>query len=289
MLKYENRETRESTMLAIGESIMKRLISTMLKTVIFFIGWAILISFTPDIQTNNQALLRLWWEITPLAVVVLFTVIFVSVIEMGKIRIPIASRIFKNSLIGVGISVLWLGSVVGVLLLTKTMDIKGHNNIDYIWIWMLASLLNVAMQELLVRGYLYQLWKHKYNVITATILTTILFTAMHGGAFEAGIIPVLNVVSMSIFVTLLLEYTGTILAPIIAHFIWNTIGAIIFGGVSLPSDYPTLLKSTFQGNPLLSGGIYKLEGSIIVLVVNLLLITYLFILNKRMSSSKLYE
>ncbi|GIN93226.1 hypothetical protein J22TS1_42770 [Siminovitchia terrae] len=96
----------------------------------------------------------------------------------------------------------------------------------------------------------------------------------------------LNVVSMSIVVTLLLEFTGTIVAPIIAHFIWYTIGEIILGGVSLASDYPTLLKSTFQGNPLISGGIYKIEGSIIVLLVNLILITYLFIMNKRMSSSK---
>ncbi len=91
---------------------------------------------------------------------------------------------------------------------------------------------------------------------------------------------------MSIVVTLLLEFTGTIVAPIIAHFIWNTIGAIILGGVSLASDYPNLLNSTIQGNPLISGGINKIEGSIIVLLVNLILITYLFILNKRMSSSK---
>ncbi|MFS0646866.1 CPBP family intramembrane glutamic endopeptidase [Siminovitchia sp. 179-K 8D1 HS] len=179
--------------------------------------------------------------------------------------------------------------MAAVLLLTKTMNIEGQNNIDYIWVWILASRLNVAMQELLVRGYLYQLWKHKYNVIAATILTTILFTAMHGGAFEAGIIPVLNVISMSIFVTLLLEYTDTIVAPIVVHFIWNTIGAIILGGVSVANDYPNLLNSTFQGNPLVSGGSYKIEGSIIVFVVNVILIAYLFILNKRMSGSKLYE
>lgn len=165
------------------------------------------------------------------------------------------------------------------------MNITGFNNIEYVWIWILASLMNVTMQELLVRGYLYQLWKNRVNAIAATILTTMLFTVMHGGAFEAGIIPVLNVISMSIFVTLLLEYTGTIIAPIMAHFIWNTIGAIILDGVSLANDFPSLLKSTFQGHPLISGGVYKMEGSIIVFVVNLILIIYLYILNKRMKSS----
>ncbi|WP_440896659.1 CPBP family intramembrane glutamic endopeptidase [Amphibacillus sp. Q70] len=267
---------------------MKKFISTLLKTVAFFIGWAVLISFTPDIPTNNQALLRLWWEFSPLALIILFSIIFVLVIEKGNIRIPLVSNLIKNSLIGVAIGILWLGSVVIVLVITKAMSIQGQNNIDYIWIWILASLLNVAMQELLMRGYLYQLWKHKYNVIVATLLTTGLFTAMHGGAFEAGIIPVLNVVSMSIFITLLLEYTGTIIAPIMAHFIWNTIGAIILGGVSLADDYPKLFNSTFQGNSLISGGTYKIEGSVIVLVANLILIIILFILNKRRSRSKLY-
>ncbi|MBO0995612.1 CPBP family intramembrane glutamic endopeptidase [Bacillus sp. SD088] len=266
---------------------MKKLISTVLKVVIFFMGWAILISFTPEIKTNNQAYLRLWWEFTPLAVVILLSVVFVLVIEKGKIKIPVASSFFKNSLTGVAMGTLWLGSVVAVLFLTKTMDIQGQNNIASIWIWILASLLNVAMQELLVRGYLYQLMKQKYNMIAATVLTTILFTAMHGGAFEAGIIPVLNVVSMSIFITLLLEYTGTIIAPIIAHFIWNTIGAIILGGVSLASDYPSLLKTTFQGNPLISGGDYGIEGSGIVLAVNVILGIYLFVMNKRISNSKI--
>lgn len=267
--------------------IMRKLIITVLKTVIFIMGWAILISFTPDLQTKNNALLRLWWEFTPLAVVVLLSVIFILVIERGKVKIPVGYGFLKNTLIGIVLGAFWLGSVIAVLLFTKTMNIHRQNNIDYIWVWILASLLNVAMQELLVRGYLYQLWKQKYNVIVATVLSTILFTAMHGGAFEAGIIPVLNVVSMSVFVTLLLEYTGTIIAPVIAHFIWNTVGAIIFGSVSLADDYPNLLESTFQGNSLISGGIYKIEGSIIVLAVNLILITYVFVLKKRNSIPKL--
>ncbi|SDC89902.1 hypothetical protein SAMN05421663_10521 [Terribacillus halophilus] len=262
---------------------MQKLLTTILKTIIFFIGWAILISFTPDIGTNNPAFLRLWWEFSPFAVVVLFSIFFVFIIEKGKIKIPIITSFFKNSLIGVVTGALWLGSVAAVLILTKTMNIQGHNQIDFIWIWILASLLNAAMQELLMRGYLYQLWKQKYNVAAATVLTTILFTAMHGGAFEAGMIPVLNVVSMSVFATILLEYTGTMIAPIIAHFIWNAIGAIIMGSVSLASDYPNLLNSSFQGIQMLSGGQYKMEGSIIVLVVNLILITCLLVVNKNKS------
>lgn len=216
--------------------------------------------------------------------IVLFTFTFIFVIEKNKITIEIIQNLSKNLLVGSGIGFLWLGSVVAILLLTKTMTIQNHNNISYLWIWIVASLLNVIMQELLTRGYLYQLWKQKYNMFIATFATTVLFVFMHGGAFEAGIIAVLNVITMSIFVTLLLEYTGTIIAPIIAHFIWNTVGAIILGGVSLASDYPNLINLNFQGNPLLTGGIYRIEGSIVVLVINFILIVVLVELNKRQKS-----
>jgi uncharacterized protein len=57
------------------------------------------------------------------------------------------------------------------------------------------------MQEVLVRGYLYQMIKNNYNIVVAVLISTGLFTFAHGGAFEAGILPVLNVITMSLFVT----------------------------------------------------------------------------------------
>lgn len=258
---------------------MKKAILTVIKTLIFFIGWGVMIGFIPDIPTKNHVFLRLWWEFVPFILVIIFTVFFVCVIERGKIKVPLVSNLIQNTFVGLMTGILWLGIVVAILMAIGVMKIEGQNKIEFIYIWIIASLLNVAMQELLLRGYLYQLIKYKYNSIISAIITTILFTAIHGGAFEAGIIPVLNVVTMSIFVTLLLEYTGTLLAPIIVHFVWNTVGAIILGGVSLADDYPHLLNSVFQSNSLLSGGAYKIEGSIIVLIVNVMLIVGFTLLN----------
>ncbi|MBD5510727.1 MAG: CPBP family intramembrane metalloprotease [Lachnospiraceae bacterium] len=62
------------------------------------------------------------------------------------------------------------------------------------------------MQELPVRGYLYQILSQKHNVVAAVIATTALFTALHGGAFQAGAIPALNVLIMSLLMTVVLEY-----------------------------------------------------------------------------------
>lgn len=132
-----------------------------------------------------------------------------------------------------------------------------------------------------MRGYLYQVIKQEHNIIAAAIVSTALFTFMHGGAFEAGIIPVLNVVTMSLFMTVVLEYTHSLLAPILMHFLWNGAGAVILGGVSLAEDYPHLFNAIFSGSALLSGGIYKIEGSIIVLFVNIALTGIFIFLIKR--------
>lgn len=66
------------------------------------------------------------------------------------------------------------------------------------------------------------------------------------------------------------------------HFLWNCIGGILLGGVSLAEDYPQLCQTEFTGRVLLSGGAPKMEGSIVVLLLNLLLIAgFAALLKKR--------
>lgn len=260
--------------------LMKEIAKTTLKGVLFFLGWAILCAFLPLLDTDNSAIWRLWAEITPLLAIIAFTFIF-WVIEKKQVRL----NLFRNPVLGfrVGIigGIFWLGCIVIILLLLGVIKFDGSNHVSMLPIWILAAALNVVMQELLVRGYLYQLIKQKHNMVAATIITTGLFTALHGGAFEAGVIPVLNVVTMSLLMTSVLEYTGSTIAPIVMHGIWNVIGAIVLGGVSLADDYPHLLNVIFAGNNILSGGSCKIEGSIVVLAINILMICFIYIVQNR--------
>ncbi len=92
---------------------------------------------------------------------------------------------------------------------------------------------------------------------------------------------------MSLFVTAVLEYTESLIAPIVIHFLWNGVGAIILGGVSLAEDYPHMFNMVISGNSLLSGGNCKIEGSIVVLFVNLILM-FGFVVAKR-KGIKIYK
>ena len=114
--------------------------------------------------------------------------------------------------------------------------------------------------------------RHVYNSTVAVIITTGLFVALHGGAFGVGVVAVLNVLIMSIFVSLLLLWTEGLWASIVAHYIWNMVAGILINGIVLASDYPSILQVSFHGASWLTGSTAKIEGSIITLGVNLILI-----------------
>lgn len=250
---------------------LKRIVITFVECICFFLGWAILSAVLPLSNSDNPALWRLWAEITPLLSIIAFTFIF-WIIEKKIIKLHLFNNPVKGVLLGTITGILWLGLPIIVMKLMKVIEFNGKNDIPLFFVCILAAFLNVIMQELLVRGWLYQVLKQKYNIAISTIVTTALFTLLHGGAFEAGLVPVVNVLTMSLLMTVILEYSGSLIAPTIMHFMWNGIGALVLGGVSLADDYPHLLNMIFSGSKLLSGGECKIEGSIVVLVVNVMLL-----------------
>jgi uncharacterized protein len=263
---------------------LKRIAISTAKFICFFMGWAVLAGVIPVPDTREPAIWRLWAEIIPLLAIVLFTLIF-WLAEKKSVALHLVEKPMMGILIGIVTGLLWLAIPTLLMYITKSIHFGDMNEVKLFPIWMLAAFLNVIMQELLVRGYLYQMLKQKHNIVVAIIFTTALFTACHGGAFEAGIIPVVNVITMSLLMTTVLEYSGSLIAPIIMHFLWNGIGALVLGGVSLADDYPSLLTASSSGNEILSGGACKIEGSIFVLIVNIVLIVLFVILNSRKKSN----
>lgn len=271
---------------------MKKTFINFGKVIIFFLCWSIAIITLltvweyPQFVSNKDYLLRLYWETAPLIVTILMTIIFTKIVERkNTIKIPIFKNSIGTIIFGIVVGVLWIGMV---LLVALGMDILHIEKITYppnLFIWILAIFLNTIMQELLVRGYMFSLLTREYNLPVAIIITTIIFTFMHGVAFHAGILALINIVTASILLSLALVYKKGLCAPILIHFFWNSIGRLC-GIVSLPNDYPIILKTTISGSNLISGGKSGIEGSIIVLTVNCVLIIGLLIYG-RFQSRKL--
>ena len=261
---------------------MKKACIIILKIGLFFVGWAVL-SGVVDIPNDNPAVWRLFAELIPLAILGILTAVFL-LLERGTLKIPLTENLAKGTAVGTLTGFIWIGVSVAILFATEQLRITGRNEVPYLFLWIISAFLNVVMQELLVRGYIYQLLKTNYNLPLAIIVTTALFTLMHGGTFEAGIIPVVNVMTMCLFTTAIYESEKTLASPIMAHAVWNIMGAIIIGGVSLAEDYPSLHTLAASDNIILSGGTYKIEGSVVVLCINIVLMLTFFIRYKRKSS-----
>ena len=259
---------------------MKIFIKTALKILIFFISWIVLAILIPI----PEGISDVWWrfiaELVPFLAIVILTYVFNS-FEKDSLSILNFGKPIKQTLAGILLGLIWF--FIPFLLLNSLgyFEITGKSQIHMLGIWVVSAFINSIMQELLVRGYLYQLVKREYNVWAASIVSTLLFTLMHGGAFEAGPIAVINVITMSLLMTIILEYSNSLVIPIIMHFIWNSLGGIIFGTVSLANDYPHLYNIDISGNPIISGGSFKMEGSIFVFIINIIMIGIAYYLYNR--------
>jgi membrane protease YdiL (CAAX protease family) len=259
---------------------LKKFFIMILKILVFFFGWAIL-GGVINISSENHAIWRFWAEFVPFALIALLSALF-WFIEKRRFSIVGWNKLLKNIVIGFLVGIIWIAVPILILYKTGIISFSSRNDVNMLFLlWGVSCFLNVIMQELLVRGYIYQLIKHNYNLPAAVVVTTAIFTALHGGAFEEGIVPVLCVVSMSLVMSLVIEHTGSLIVPIILHFIWNFVGAIIFNVVELADDYPHIFNATFIGNKILNGGNCLIEGSIVVLVVNLILIGIFGVLMKK--------
>ena len=108
---------------------MKKLIEVSLKSIIFFVGWAICASVIPIPEIDNAALWRFFAELIPFLAIVVMTVIF-GFVDRKKTKLHLAQRPVYNSLLGGVVGLSWLGISVGILLFAGSARIEDTNHIS---------------------------------------------------------------------------------------------------------------------------------------------------------------
>lgn len=217
---------------------------------------------------------RLWLELAPLIAVVAATWITCRWIDRST---PWPRLLSRGWWPGVGMAAVsglgWLAASAGALMLLGALRFGSGTDVPLLSVWLTAAFLNVVMQEYLVRGYLFSVLASRHSTAVAVTVTTVLFVALHG--FSGGVLGVINVAVANLVFTLLLLRTGGLLAPIIAHALWNLVGGPVLGVVSLGGVYPAVLSPIFEGHTVLTGGELMLEGAASTTLTGLLTITLL--------------
>lgn len=171
--------------------------------------------------------------------------------------------------VGVLIGACWVAASILPLLLGNVASFQDSPTWSGTLGWSgLAIFLNAVAQEVLVRGYLFQVVRSATTPSLAILVSSLLFTALHAGAFDRLGLPVLNVFLAGVLFGLACLLTGNLWLPISIHFSWNFLLGAVLGstvsGKTLGLDQEHLHLS---GPSIWTGGPFGLEGSLVVTIV----------------------
>lgn len=153
----------------------------------------------------------------------------------------------------------------------------------------ISSIIIMALvaisEELIFRGYFLNNLMQSTNKWVALIISALLFAAVHISNPGAGILPIAEVFIGGLMLGVNYIYTRNLWFGIFLHFAWNFFQGPVFGYKVSGIDTPSVLQQYITGPAWLNGGAFGLEGSVLSMLLNLLLIAVLVIVYNRKEST----
>jgi uncharacterized protein len=224
-----------------------------------------------------------------------------SGVLLGVFAIAVASFAMLRTEKGIGWSALYLdknaldfrkigfGFVVGamgigipsaLLLVSHELGVKSAASGS----WINAAVFDVAffilaaaMEELVVRGYLFSLLRRQWGARSALVATSVIFGALHVFNPGADAESIFNVTLAGLLLGGILLATRSLYAAIAAHFAWNWTMSALFhsavSGASIPAPNYTIVDN---GPDWLTGGAWGPEGGAAATAAMIIVIFYLY-------------
>ena len=187
----------------------------------------------------------------------------------------------REAMLGCGVAVLLIGAADGLVMLTTRLRHVAGNGFP--WIELAAVYLPAVFhEELLFRGYPFQkIWRS--HRIAAVLVSSLVFAALHAGNNAFSPLAMANLFFAGILLALAYARYERLWFPIGIHLGWNLLSGPILGyNVSGYESSETVLRTVGRGAPWLTGGLFGIEGSIWIVVVELAGIALLLRGNSRL-------
>jgi len=221
-------------------------------------------------------------------VVAIVALLYWKIIErkpLSKMGVTIQ---FGNYFIGIIIAVLVLILCVSLIIWTGNMEYYGFledSNMLILALFVGGFIIQGATEEILCRGIVLHSLKEKTSLTIAISVSTFLFIVPHfsslfSGAIIYGVIGIINLVFISVILSLLTIHFNSIWVACGLHSCWNLIVYSVLG-LNLSGTEDTVVAIVNMdsiGNNVWNGGQYGIEASIIttfVLAITALLIFYI--------------
>lgn len=200
-----------------------------------------------------------------------------KVIEKKSLTAMGLSNKIGTYFIGIAVSVFLLVLSVAIIIMTGTIKYQGiFENADVIMIILLIGgfMIQGATEEILCRGIVLHALKEKTSLVTAMIVSTILFILPHwsslfDGKMIYGVIGVINLILISIIFSFLTICFKSIWAACGLHSFWNAILYSILG-LNLSGNEETvtaIFHMESVGDNIWNGSTYGIESSVVTTIV----------------------
>lgn len=140
----------------------------------------------------------------------------------------------------------------------------------------LAWSVQGTTEELLTRGWMFSSLSAKYNIPVGALVSSLFFTFLHLGNDGISLIPLLDLTLFAILACLVMLKTGNLWVISGIHAAWNCFQGNVFAfPVSGTQAGQAFIAVETSGPDWLSGGAFGVEGSVISLIVQGLMIAWL--------------
>jgi len=136
------------------------------------------------------------------------------------------------------------------------------------WLSYIAFFAVVALnEEILVRGYVLTNLMASMNKYWALIVSALLFSVMHLGNDSTSLISTANLFLAGIMLGIYTIHKRNLWFPIAMHFTWNFFQGPILGFEVSGTKMEGIVSQDVTGNPLITGGEFGFEGSLLLTVM----------------------
>ncbi len=180
-------------------------------------------------------------------------------------------RIGRDAALGVAGAVAWLGACLAPVAAAGWISTDVGGAFSWLALAMACAALaaNAFTQELLFRGYAFQLVLRRAGPAAAVAVTSVLFSAAHLPVVRGAWVPAVNIALAGALFAVALLATGRLWLPTALHAGWNVLlgpvlGLDVSGRADLGAGWHVL---ALHGPDPGTGGPFGLEGSLATTVV----------------------
>ncbi len=187
--------------------------------------------------------------------------------------------------ISMNITVVGILAILGCIEFNReTIAVTGISAIGGVVVFLFAYIIQGASEEILTRGWMFQVIGARYKPWLGVLITSILFSIMHLGNDGVNIFAALNIFLIAILLSLFVMKDSSLWGACGLHSAWNwTLGNVFGLSVSGTKDKVSLINLSTTGNELINGGEFGVEGSIIltILLISLISVISAYLLRNR--------